>query len=75
MLHLCPSSSTSDSGLSGVTLLVLVKHNAAVPACFNHRDRRGSARKLILTEGITLDRPVPWGHFRIFIGLVLSSKQ
>lgn len=29
---------TSDSGLSGVTLLALVKGNAAVPSCFNHRN-------------------------------------
>ncbi len=34
----------------------------------------GLANKLILTEGITVGRPMPQEHFRIFICLVVCSR-
>ncbi len=47
---------TSDSESSGVTLLVLLKYDAAVSSCFNHQD---VPSKLILPEALTVDRLVP----------------
>ncbi len=64
---------TSDSGLSGLILLTLVKRDAAVPSCFNHHVMLRPCQQVAFTEGITLDRC--WGgHSRIFIGFVQRSK-